>query len=88
MVLEELKVENDGPIKLYCDNKSAISISRYPARHDRTKHVEVNRHFIKEKIEKGDICMSYVSTTKQVVDMFTKSLGKFVFEKLIGKLRM
>ena len=45
-------------------------------------------HFIKEKIKNGEICMFYVSTTKQVIDLFIKSLGRLMFEKLIYKLGM
>lgn len=48
---------------LYCDNKAAISIAPKPMRHNRTKHVEVDRHFLKEKIEEGVIYMVYVPTS-------------------------
>ena len=50
----------DYPMKLYCDNKSAINIAHNPIQHDRTKHIEVERQFIKEKLEEGVVCMSYV----------------------------
>ena len=49
---------NEKPMKLFCDNKAAINISPNPLHHDGTKHVEVDRHFIKENIENGIICMS------------------------------
>ena len=52
-ILEELRRPVSSPMKLYCDNKAAISIAHNPVQHDRTKHVEVDRHFIKEKIEEG-----------------------------------
>ena len=48
-------------MKLYCDNKVVINIVHNPIQHDRTKHVEVDRHFIKEKLEGNLICMPYVS---------------------------
>ena len=60
LLLEELKVTNEKPMKLFCDNKAAINIPHNPMHHDRTKHVEVDGHFIKEKIEKSIICMSYI----------------------------
>ncbi|WMV36910.1 hypothetical protein MTR67_030295 [Solanum verrucosum] len=50
-VLRDLGVERVGPMKLFCDNKSAIQIAQNPVQHDRTKHVEVDRHFIKEKLD-------------------------------------
>ena len=63
-LLEELHIIVEFPIKLYCDNKAAISISHNPVQHDKTKHIEVDRHFIKEKIEKGTICMTYIPTNE------------------------
>jgi len=47
-------------MKLFCDNKSAINIAHNPVQHDRTKRIEIDRHFIKEKLEEGLICLSYV----------------------------
>lgn len=87
-ILEDLRMLVNMPMKLYCDNKAAISIARNPVQHDRTKHVEINRHFIKEKIDNGTICMLFVSTTQQTADIFTKWLFKTSFELLISKLGM
>jgi transposase InsO family protein len=86
--MEELKVSSPTPIKVYCDNKAAISIAHNPVLHDRTKHVEVDKHFIKEKIDSGEICMSYVPTTSQVADVLTKSLSKRQFDDMVSKLAM
>lgn len=61
-VLKELKIPTTAPMKLYCDNQAAISIAHNPVHHDRTKHVEVDRHFIKEKIDNGTVCMTYLPT--------------------------
>ena len=90
MLLDELKVAGKMPMRIYCD-KAAIKISHNPVHHDRTKHVEVDRHFIKEKIDKGTICIIYVPTSKQAADLLTKGYGKPgkpLFEKLVGKLGM
>ncbi|CAL5381095.1 unnamed protein product [Camellia sinensis] len=87
-ILEELHAELELPVKLYCDNKAAINISLNPVQHDRTKHVEVDRHFIKEKVEEGTICMTYVPTKEQIADTFTKGLSRQLFEDFIGKLDM
>ena len=48
IILDDLKIKCNGPMKLYCDKKSAINIAHNPVQHDRTKHVEVEKHFIKE----------------------------------------
>lgn len=55
-LLEELKISSNSPMRLYCDNKAAVSIAHNPVHHDRTKHVEVDRHFIREKIDNGSFC--------------------------------
>ncbi|CAH9070189.1 unnamed protein product [Cuscuta europaea] len=87
-VITELKMEIELPMKLYCDNKADISIAHNHVLHDRTKHIEVDRHFIKEKIEAGIICTPFVSTKDQTADIFTKGLFRPIFELLISKLGM
>lgn len=87
-ILEDLNIKLTSPIKLYCDNKSAIAIAHNPVLHDRTKHVEIDKHFIKEKIDKGQICMTYLPTAQQVADILTKSLPRRQFDELVSKLEM
>ena len=87
-LLEELQVTVEFPVKLYCDNKAAINISLNPVQHDRTKHVEVDRHFIKEKVEKRIICMTYVPTQDQTAYIFTKGLIRQKFDDFLNKLDM
>ena len=88
MLLNELQIEVNVPLKVYCDNKAAISSTHNPIHHDRTKHVEVDRHFNKEKIDNGTLSVIYVPTTQQTTDIFTKALFKPMFEKMIDKLGM
>ena len=73
-------MKEEMPMKVYCDNKAAINISHNPVHHVRTKHVEVNKHFIKENVEDGTICMVYVPTNKQVADVLTKALSRRSFK--------
>ena len=61
-VLKELRQPTTYRLKLYCNNKIATSIAHNPVQHDRTKHVEIDRYFIKEKLEVGIICMPFVLT--------------------------
>ena len=63
-------------MRLYCDNKSAINIAHNPVQHDRTNHIEVDRHVIKEKLENGLIC---ISSKDQSANVLTKGLPSTVF---------
>ncbi|KAK2984412.1 hypothetical protein RJ640_009912 [Escallonia rubra] len=88
IILNDLKIKLETPMKLYCDNKSAINIAHNPVQHDRTKHVEVDRHFIKEKLESGLICTPYISTEGQLADILTKGLASSAFYRIVSKLGM
>jgi len=73
---------------LVCDNKSAINIAHNPVQHDRTKHVEIVRYFIKEKLDNGLIATEYIPSRLQLTDMFTKGLPTKHFKDLPCKLGM
>ena len=60
IILDDLRIKWEDPMKLYCDNKSAINIAHNPVQHKRMKHIKIDRHFIKEKLEGGLMCMLYV----------------------------
>lgn len=60
-VLKDLGIKYMKPMYLHCDNKSAIEIAHNPVQHDRTKHVEVDRHFIKEKLHQKIIQIKYIT---------------------------
>ena len=71
---------------LYCDNLSAINISKNPIQHSRTKHIDIRHHFIRELVEEKIITLEHVTTEKQLADIFTKALDANQFECLRGKL--
>ena len=87
-ILEDLKIQTSPPMKLYCDNKSAIALAHNLVLHDRTKHVEIDKHFIKEKIDSGQFCMPYLPTSEQLPDILTKGLPRRQFNDLVSKLAM
>ncbi|XP_057495256.1 retrovirus-related Pol polyprotein from transposon TNT 1-94 isoform X3 [Actinidia eriantha] len=88
ILLRDLKLGTPETMRLYCDNKAAISIAHNPVQHDRTKHVEIDRHFIKEKLNSGVICTPFVKTNEQLADIFTKGLGSRPHHFILSKLGM
>lgn len=85
-ILDELKIIPSGPMRLYYDSKAAISISNNLVQHGRTKHIKIDRHFIKEKMKSGEVSMIHVPSKEQVADIFTKGFSKQVFESFTSKL--
>ena len=65
------------PIK--CDNTSAISISKNPVQHSRTKHIKIRHHFLRDHAHKGDITIEFVQTEDQFADILTKPLNEEQF---------
>ena len=84
--LRELKVETKDTVKMFCDSQAAISIAKNPVHHDRTKHIEIDWHFISEKVNNGIVQLSYVSTKLQIADILTKALPRVSFDELNSKL--
>lgn len=60
-------------MKLNCDNKVAINFANNPVQHDRTKYIKIDRHFVRGKLDEGQICLSYVYFEDQVADVLTKA---------------
>ena len=75
-------------ISLYCNNKSGWEIAENPVQHDRTKHVEVDRHFIKEKLEKKIVSILFVNSEEQLADILTHAVCSRVFGDSLVKLGM
>lgn len=87
-LLNELGFKSIEPTTLFCDNIAAIQIANTPVFHERTKQIEIDCHFVREKIQKGLLRTEHVSTKEQLVDVLTKRLGVHQHELLVTKLRM
>ncbi|XP_038688701.1 uncharacterized protein LOC119987869 [Tripterygium wilfordii] len=87
-IMCDLGIIEDGPSQLYCDNKASINITHNPVQHDWTKHIEIDQHFIKEKLVDGEICISFVISGDKLVDILTKGLSSKMFGSIISKMGM
>lgn len=79
MVLRDLSVYLKSPPLLYCDKISAISLASNPVFHARTKHIEVNYHFVREKVIQGDVQILFVGSVDQIADIFTEEFFSYTF---------
>ncbi|KAA0064105.1 gag-pol polyprotein [Cucumis melo var. makuwa] len=86
-MLHEYGFDQDT-MTLYCDNMSAIDISKNPVQHSRTKHIDIRHHFIRELVEEKVIKLDHVRSYLQLVDIFTKPLDASSFEYLRAGLGM
>jgi hypothetical protein len=81
---------NEEPLqpKLLVDNKSAISLAKNPVFHERSKHIDIRYHFIRECVEQGRVGIDYIRTNDQLADVLTKALGRLVFQGLRRRIGM
>lgn len=85
-LLHELTVEDITPIPLKCDNQAAIYIAKNPAFHERTKHIELDCHYVRQKLLECLISLGHVSTKHQLADVLTKPLIGICHRSILGKL--
>jgi hypothetical protein len=76
------------PTLIHCDNQSCIKLLENPVFHDKSKHIEIRYHFIKDKALKGAVKLQYIPTDEQLGYIFTKPLVKGKFVLFRDKLRV
>ena len=69
-----MEQEQVGATTLMCDNKGTIAMTRNPAYHSRTKHIDIRFHYIRELVEAEVVELNFCPTNEQVANIFTKAL--------------
>ena len=87
-LLQELHVPLRRAVLVYCDNISSVYMSSNPIQHQRTKHIEIDLHFVRERVATGDVRVLHVPTTSQYADILTKGLPSTVFAEFRSSLNV
>jgi hypothetical protein len=82
MLLDQMGIEITKPLVLHEDNQACIDFSKNPGDHKRSKHIDTRYHFVRERVESGDIRLEWIPTTDQIADIFTKALDFGPFQRL------
>lgn len=85
-LLKSLQINCDRPTILHCDNQASLHLAANPIYHERTKHIEVDCHFIREHLQAGVIKTEYIYTKQQLASIFTKALEAKQFQELPVKI--
>ena len=86
MILKDLGVFLSIPPMLWCDNVSILALASNPIFHARTKHIEVDYHYIREKVLAKDLKVNFINSLDQLANIFTKALSSPHFLNLAHKL--
>ena len=84
--MSEIGIPLSSPPELFCDNLSAVYLSATPAMHKKSKHFEMNFHFVREKVAMGKLIVHHIPGLLQLADIFTKSLASQTYHELRFKL--
>ena len=85
-ILWHMGVQQEDATVLLCDNQSCMAIAKNPVFHARTKHIEIQYHYVRELIEDGVVELVYCPTQENGADIFTKALGKDLLQSHLHRL--
>jgi hypothetical protein len=93
MMLQELGIPHSSVATLWCDNLGATYLSAIPVFHARTKHIEVDYHFVRERVARKQFNIRFISTQDRIADGFTKTMSQqkfldFQHNLNLGRLRL
>jgi hypothetical protein len=74
-ILIDLQQKVEDPTPIFCDNQSAISMSKILVFHGRSKHIELRHNYIRDMVQKKEIYLEYIKTTEQPADVLTKAVS-------------
>lgn len=86
LVLKKIGYIGSESTVIFCDNSSTIKLPRNPVMHDRSKHIDVRYHFLRELVNDGVVQLQFCGTRQHITDIFTKSLKLELFRELRRRL--
>jgi transposase InsO family protein len=88
LLLQELGVPYLGSVKIFADNQGAIALAKNPEFHNRTKHIDIQYHYVRQEVENGRIQLEFIDTDSMLADCLTKALARTKLQRFISGINM